>query len=450
MTDNYDFLVIGAGSGGLAAAKQAAQHGAKVAIAEQEAVGGVCVNRGCIPKKLMVYAADFARLMTIATQYGWEVDVRQFNWPHFVNARNEELERLRQAQHDALSKAGIDLIRGHATLKDAHTVAIDDRDITASSILIAVGGKPVKPNIPGIEHTITSREIFHLKQLPKKIAIIGGGYIGVEFASTLHGFGIDVTVLNHDHCILPGFDQDLVNTLDQALRQRGIQIWCNTTADEIKSQPNGLQIIPSGDHTAPFTADVVLCAVGRAARLEGLGLEQAGVDCNKNGIIVDEHNRTTQPHIFAIGDCINRLPLTPVARAEGKAVTDRLFGYQSAPINYDGVPSAVFARPEAATVGKTEADAREQFGDDAIQCHQTTFKPLIYTLDSSANEALSQSLMKFVVHQPSDRVLGFHMVGEHAAEIIQGVSLAIQQGITMQCIKQAIGIHPTSAEELFS
>jgi glutathione reductase (NADPH) len=446
MSYTYDLAVIGAGSGGLAAAKRAAQYGAKVAIVEKEHLGGTCVNRGCVPKKLMVLAANVPHQLQLAESYGWHIQHPTFDWQTFVQKRDAEIERLRQVQDQSLSKAGVETIHGQASFVDPHTLQVDDRRLTADKILIAVGGKPIQPDIPGIEHTVTSREIFHLKTLPKRLAIIGGGYIGVEFASMMHGFGCEVSILNREACILPGFDGDLTGTLRKNLRQRGIKSLCNTTAKAIQKRKDGLELALTGDCEDTLIVDTVLCAVGRSPNFDGLGLEQANVKHDKKAIEVDAYSRTSQENIYAIGDCTGRLPLTPVAIAEGRAFADTVFGQQPRKIDYSYIPSAVFARPEAAAVGMTEAQADEQYGETNIRCDRTEFHPLTYSLMESS----PPTLMKYVVHKDSDRVLGLHIVGEHAAEMIQGMALAIQHGVRKQDISEAIGIHPTAAEELFS
>lgn len=447
MTYDYDLVVIGAGSGGLAAAKRAARHKAKVAIVEQEHLGGVCVNRGCVPKKLMVYAADFARLLQAAKDYGWSVEPPQFHWSQFVQKRDQEIVRLQSVQEKALSETGATLIRGHATFKNEHVITIDQqRHLSARYILIAVGSQPVKPDIPGIEHTITSREIFHLPRLPQSLAVIGGGYVGVEFASIMRDFGVEVTLFNYKTCILPHFDPDLGQAVQDGLSQRGITSLCDTTAKSIQPTSNHqFELTLTGKHSEPLTAEVVLCATGRRPRLD-LGLEQIDVQLDGKAIAVDEHYRTSQSHIFAIGDCIARLPLTPVAIAEGRVVADALFGDHQRTIDYDLIPTAVFARPEAASVGMSEEKARQTFGDDAVICSRRTFRPLFDTLLRDP----MQTLIKWVMQRESGKIVGCHIVGEHAAEMIQGVALAMHKGITQADLKTAIGIHPSSAEELFS
>lgn len=445
MTYDFDLFIIGAGPAGLAAAKQAAQYGVKVVIAEQQYLGGCCVNWGCIPKKLMVYASDFAAAMREAGDYQWEPFSSHFHWQQFREKRDQELQRLRQVQQQALHQSGVQLLKGHVQFIDAHTLAVEEQKYTANKILIAVGGKPVKPDIPGIEYTITSDELLNVEQLPKQIAIIGGGYIGVEFASILRGFGCNVTVMNREACILKGFDDDVQSLVREGLMQRGIQSLCNTTTDKITQTPEGICLNLTGDCPEKIFVDRVLCAIGRAPKLEGLGLETTGVEFDKKAIAVDNHSRTSQSHIYAVGDCTNRKQLTPVARTEGRAAVDVMFGKTAPSVDYHLVPSAVLSRPEASSVGLTEAKAREQYGN-AVECYRKEFLPLRYSL----TEHQQKALIKLVVDRNSDRILGIHMVGENAAEIVQSAAIALHQHTARQALMQSIGIHPSSAEELFS
>lgn len=467
MAYDYDLLVIGAGSAGLAAARRSASYGVKVAIVEAEQLGGVCTNRGCVPKKLMVYAASFSRQLTAAQDYGWSMSTGEFSWQRFVQARDQAIDQIHQSQQQTLEQAGIELIRGHATFVDPHTVSLESTDtdksggqkITADKILVAVGGKPIKPPIPGIEYAITSREMFHLQALPERLAILGGGYIGVEFASTMRGLGVDVSVLDQSQCVLAGFDQDLRVAVRDGLRDRGINVFCRTTAESIQLTSRGLQLALAGDgstegYPATLTVDTVLCATGRSPNLDSLKLEHAGVDVSTKQIVVNDYSQTSQSNIYAVGDCTNRLPLTPVARAEGHAFADTVFGHRPRKLDYGLVPSAVFSCPEAAMVGMTESQARECYSDkysdgegndEAIYCNLIEFTPLFNRLMSTSRPAL----FKQVIHRASDRILGVHLVCEHAAEMIQGIALAMQKGITKQEMDQTIGIHPTSMEELF-
>ena len=445
MNEDYDLFVIGAGPGGLAAAKQAAHYGARVAIAEASHLGGTCANLGCIPKKLMVYAADFARYADASKGYGWSGDRPQFDWAKFVKARDQAMAQFRQSHERSLTQKGIRLICDRAMLIDAHTVEVADQKITADKILLAVGSHPNKLNIPGIEYAVTSDKMFHLPQLPQKIAIIGGGYIGVEFASALHGFGTEVFMINNEHCILSGFDPAISNAIHNGLTQRGIEIACNMTVKEIIAGDRALQLTLS-DHSTPITADLVLCAIGRTANLDNLGLEQVGIEIDRNAIAVDAHSRTSQPNIFAVGDCTDRKQLTPVALSEGRAFADTIFGDYAWTVDYNSVPSAVCCRPEAASVGMTEPQAHAHFGEAAVRCYQSEFQPLFHSL-SGQNE---KALIKLVVNSTNDQVIGIHIVGDQAAEMLQGFSLAMRKGVTKQEIDYTIGIHPSSAEEIFS
>ncbi|MUL36398.1 glutathione-disulfide reductase [Gloeocapsopsis dulcis] len=445
MSYNFDLFIIGAGPGGIAAAKQAANYGKRVAIAEQEAIGGTCVNRGCVPKKLIVYAADIALQDKIAPSYGWSECQRHFNWSKFIAKVYQHVESIQKSYLETLQKNGVELIRQRATFIDPHTVEIGNRKITADKILIAVGGHPNKPDIPGIEHAITSREMFQLQQLPQKLAIVGGGYIGIEFASMMNAFGVEVTLMDTNELILDGFDNDIRSSVQKGLIQRGIQFLSKTTVKEIKQSTQGLQLTLSGDTEETITADTILVATGRVPNTKHLGLENAGVELGEKGAIqVDDYNRTTQDNIFAVGDCISRVPLTPVARTEGEAVAKTAFGDNPQQINYDYVTSAVFARPEAATVGMTEEEAREKY--NAVQCYQTEFEPLLYSIV----EQKEPTTMKLVVDSPTDRVLGAHMVGERAADIIQSLAVAIRKGITKEDFDATIGIHPTTGEEFLT
>jgi glutathione reductase (NADPH) len=441
---NYDFevLVIGAGSAGLAAARQAAQYSKSVAIAERDQLGGCCVNRGCVPKKLMVYAADYAAEMRNAADYAWEGHSSTFNWQQFRARRDRELQRLRQQQQRSLEKVGVKLLQGETRFSDAHTLEIAGQKYTAENIIIAVGGKPVKPDIPGIEHTLTSNELLNIEQLPRHIAIIGGGYIGVEFASILRGMGCGVSLIEREPLILDGFDDDLRIAVQSGLIDRGVQHFGQTSPEQIQQISEGVCL--HLDNAEKIVADVILCAIGRMPFLDGLGLAATGVEFDQKAIAVDEQSRTTQPHIYAVGDCTNRKQLTPVARAEGRAAANHIFGQTVQAIDYQQVASAVLSRPEAASVGLTETQAREIYGD-RVECYRKEFVPLRFSLVENP----PQGLLKLVVGQ-DDRLLGIHMVGEGAAEIIQLGAIALAKNVTRQELMGAIGIHPSTAEELFS
>ncbi|KJH73676.1 glutathione-disulfide reductase [Aliterella atlantica] len=441
MTFDYDLFVIGSGSAGIAACKQAVTYGKRVGVVEQEDFGGTCINRGCIPKKFIVYAADFALQNQVASSYGWDNIQGNFDWGRFIQSVHQQIAKRQQSYLQKLQATGVEMLQGKATFVDAHTVEISDRKITADKIIIAVGGEAIKLDIPGAEYAITSREMFLLEQLPKRLAIVGGGYIGVEFSSMMNAFGVEVTLMDNDELILSGFDGDIRSGVQSGLMKRGIKFLGKTTAEEIEKTDRGLQLTLSGDRKT-ITVDTILFATGRSPKTKNLGLENAGVEITEKGAVqVDEYSRTTQDNIFAIGDCTSRIPLTPVARAEGKAVAKTIFDSSSVKLDYNCVPSAVFARPEAASVGMSEAKAKEKFA--SVQCHRTEFEALF----ESMTEREDCTMMKLVVDGSSDRVLGAHMVGERAADIIQSLAVAIKKGITKHDFDATIGIHPTTGEE---
>ncbi len=446
MTYDYDLFIMGAGSAGAAAASKAASLGLRVAVAEQEALGGTCLNRGCIPKKFIVYAADFALQNKIAVDYGWSKSSSHFNWTQFIHSVHKQIDRINSSYQEKFKENGITLLRGHAIFVDAHTIKVDGVEVTADKILIAVGARPFIPDIPGIEFAITSREMFHLPYLPKRLAIIGGGYIGVEFASMMDALGCRVTVVDTSETILEGFDDDIRKTLQESLSKRGIKFISNSTATEIKHYEEGLLLTVSGKYKKTIAADTILVATGRAPNTEKLGLDNAQVELGEKGAIeVDEYSRTNQENIFAVGDCTNRLQLTPVAKSEAVAVVNTVFANKSETVNYASVPSAVFARPEMASIGMTENQARSQFGD-SVKCYCDKFQPLMYQLASTDEQAI----IKVVVEGESERVIGVHMLGEHAADIIQCLGVAFRKGITKQDLDDAIAIHPTTAEEFLT
>ena len=446
MTYDYDLFIMGAGSAGAAAASKAASLGLRVAVAEQEALGGTCLNRGCIPKKLIVYAADFALQNKIAVDYGWSKTSSHFNWTQFIRSVHKQIDRINSSYQEKFKENGITLLRGHATFVDAHTIKVDGVEVTADKILIAVGARPFIPDIPGIEYAITSREMFHLPYLPKRLAVIGGGYIGVEFASMMNALGCRVTVVDTSETILEGFDDDIRKSLQESLSQRGIKFISNSKATEIKHYEEGLLLTVNGKYKKTIAADTILVATGRAPNTEKLDLDNAQVEMAEKGAIkVDEYSRTNQENIFAVGDCTDRLQLTPVAKKEAVAVINTVFANKSQTVNYGQVPSAVFARPEMASIGMTENEARSEFGD-SVKCYCDKFQPLMYQLASTDE----QTIIKVVVEGESERVIGIHMLGEHAADIIQCLGVAFRKGITKQDLDDAIAIHPTTAEEFLT
>ena len=442
MTYDYDLFVIGAGSGGIAAARRAAQYGAKVGIAEFDRLGGTCVNRGCIPKKLMVYASHFPNLFEDAQGFGWSPVQSTLDWQKMITAVNKELERLNGVYQNMLNNAPVELFRGYGKFLDPHTVEIDNRKVTADKILIAVGGHPVKPDIPGIEHAITSDDMFLLKEQPKRIAIFGAGYIGVEFACIMNGLGSDVTLIIRNDLILRGFDDDIRSVIQEGMQQHGIEILRITDAPTIEKTPEGLKVTLGGKHHETIIVDTILSATGRRPKLKNLGLENAGVEINDQAIAVDKYSQTSQANIFAVGDCTDRMNLTPVAINEGRAFADTHFGGKSRTMSYDNIPTAVFSTPEAATVGLTEAEAREQYGA-AVKTYRAKFRPMYHTLSGRDDK----TMVKLVVEEDTEKVLGAHMVGEHAAEIIQGMAIALKMGATKKDFDATVGIHPSTAEE---
>lgn len=454
MTYDYDLFVIGAGSGGLPASKRAASYGAKVAIAELDLVGGTCVIRGCIPKKLMVYGSHFPALFEAAAGYGWKVGKSELDWEHFITVIDKEVRRLSQMHINFLEKAGVELIQSRAKFLDPHTLEVDGRKITADKILIAVGGRPFKPNLPGMEYAITSNQMFHLPKQPKHIAIIGAGYIGVEFANIMNGIGCQVTQIIRKDRILQGFDDDIRAGIQDGMAKHGIKILQNTVVKEVERVPEGLKLNLSGEHEEQVIADVILAATGRTPNVEGLGLENAGIDLvpssiegpgysTTSAIAVNEYSQTSQPNIFAVGDCTDRLNLTPVAIGEARAFADTEFGNNRRVFNHENVPSAVFSNPEAATVGMTEAQAREKLGEDGVKIYRARFRPLFHSLSGQEEK----TIVKLVVDGNTDKVLGAHMVGEYAAEIMQGVAIAVNMGATKKDFDATVGIHPSAAEE---
>ncbi|MDH6104746.1 glutathione-disulfide reductase [Anabaenopsis tanganyikae CS-531] len=446
MSYDFDLFVIGAGSGGIATARRAAEYGAKVGVAEFDRLGGTCVNRGCVPKKLMVYASHFPELFAEAQGYGWSAVESSLDWEKMITAVNNEVTRLNGIYQKMLDNSQVELWEGYGTFIDAHTIQVGERQVTADKVLIAVGGYPIKPDIPGIEHAITSDDIFHLQEKPQRIVILGGGYIGSEFACILNGMGSEVTqIIRHDK-ILRGFDEDLRNEIQEGMGKHGIQILPNSQLTAIEKTPEGINVkIRRGDEEEEtVVVDVVsLAATGRKPNTQKLGLENTQVQLDSKGaIIVDQYSQTTEENIYAVGDCTDNINLTPVAINEGRAFADTVFGNKCRRMSYENVPTAIFTTPEAATVGLTEAQARAKYGN-AIKVYRSRFRPMYYTLPGKDEK----TMMKLVVDQSNNKVLGAHMVGNSAAEIIQGVAIALKMGATKADFDATVGIHPTSAEE---
>jgi glutathione reductase (NADPH) len=424
----YDLFVIGAGSGGVRASRMAAQHGVRVAIAEDTYLGGTCVNAGCVPKKLLVYGSQFSELFRDSQGFGWDVGSPLFDWPRLIANKDREIQRLNEIYGRLLQSAGVTLYEGRATLVDAHTVEIGDQRVTAAHILLAPGGWPWVPPFPGSEHAVTSNEIFHLKELPDRVVVVGGGYIAVEFAGILNGMGAKTHLLYRGELFLRGFDRELRLQLMEEMRQKGVDVRFNTDVASISGEPGNYQVTLKDG--AVIDCDLVLYATGRRPRTAELGLDAAGVRTREGGyIVVDEQFRTSVPHIYAIGDAIGVMELTPVALAQGMAVARTLFGNQPGGVDMEYVPTAIFSQPSLASVGYTEELARERF--HTIKVFTAKFTQMRHTLAGNPEK----TLMKLIVDAKSDRVVGVHMLGPEAAEI------------TKAHFDATIGIHPSAAEE---
>ncbi len=438
---DFDLFVIGGGSGGVRAARIASGHGAKVALAESHRLGGTCVIRGCVPKKLLVYAAHFSEDFEDAPGFGWQVGRADFSWPALIANKDREIHRLEGIYGRLLDKAGVRAFDTRARLTGPNTVALDSGEtVTATTILIATGGWPFLPEIPGIEHVITSNEALHLDEQPRRIVVVGGGYIAVEFAGIFNGLGSQVTQLYRGPQILRGFDDDVRATLAQEIRKKGIDLWVESDVASIEKSGDELQLTLT-DGTSLET-DAVLYATGRVPNSRNLGLEELGVEFDQaGGIVVDAFSKTSVDNIYAVGDVTNRIALTPVAIAEGHAFADTLYGGMPRKADHENVPSAVFSQPSVATVGLTEAEALERHG--AVDVYKSSFRPMRHTL-SGREET---TFMKLIVAAENDLVVGAHMVGPDAAEIIQGVAIAVKCGAKKADFDATIGIHPTAAEE---
>jgi glutathione reductase (NADPH) len=437
---DFDMFTIGAGSGGVASSRRAGSYGARVAICEELRVGGTCVLRGCVPKKLLVYGAQFAEAFADAAGFGWTVVPPSFDWPALIAAKDKEIGRLSQIYINMLKNSSVQIIDGHAVLVDPHTVEIAGRRYTADKILIATGSWPEVPDIPGIEHVISSNEALDLKELPRRIVIVGGGYIAVEFAGIFSALGSEVVELIRRDELLYGFDDDIRVALGQEMRGRGVAIHTLTHVARIEKRAQGYLVFTTGGRE--FSADIVMYATGRAPNTRSLGLAEIGVQTNENGaVVVDEWQRSSVPNIYAIGDVTDRINLTPVAIAEGRAIAETLFNDNPTKMDHADVPSAVFSEPPIGVVGLTEERARRAFGE--VDIYMARFKPMKNTLSGREE----RTLMKLVVDPRSDRVLGCHMLGPDAPEIIQGLAIAVKCGATKRQFDQTVGIHPSAAEE---
>lgn len=442
MAYDFDLFVIGAGSGGVRAARFAAGFGAKVAVAESRYLGGTCVNVGCVPKKLLVYGAHYAEDIGQAQGYGWTIDGATFDWKTLIANKDREIQRLNGIYRSILVDSGVTLLQAHAQLVDAHTVEVEGKHYSAEHILIATGGWPHVPEIPGREHAITSNEAFYLDALPRRVLVVGGGYIAVEFASIFHGCGADTKLLYRGELFLRGFDGSLRDHLKDEMIKKGVDLQFNADIVHIDKLADG-SLLATLEDGRTLEADCIFYATGRRPMIDGLGLEAAGVALDARCFIaVDDEYRTSVPSILAIGDVIGRVQLTPVALAEGMAVARRLFKpEQYRKVDYSTIPTAVFSLPNMATVGLTEEQAREQ--GYKVTLFESRFRPMKLTMTDS----LERSLMKLVVDAHTDRVLGCHMAGPDAGEIMQGLAVALKAGATKQVFDETLGIHPTAAEE---
>lgn len=437
---DYDLFVIGAGSGGVRAARMSAGFGAKVAIAESRYLGGTCVNVGCVPKKLFSYAAHYGEDFKDAQGFGWNSQVEPLHWPTLRDNKTREIERLNGIYGNLLSNAGVELINGHARFVDAHTISVDGNSYTAKRILIAVGGWPFIPNIPGREFAISSNELFYLDALPKHAVVVGGGYIATEFAGILHGLGVEVDQIYRRDLFLRGFDMEMREQLAEDMRTQGVGLRFNENVVAIEKHGDRYKLtLESGES---LVTDQVLYATGRKPLLDGLGLENTGVTLNDKGYIaVDETFQTAESSIYAVGDVTGGMELTPVALAEGMNLAKRLYRGETKTVDYNFIPTAIFSKPNLATVGYSEEEAREEFADIAV--YTSRFTHLKHTL--SGNK--TKTLLKLIVDKSSDKVVGAHMLGDEAGEIIQGLAVAIKAGATKADFDATIGIHPTVAEE---
>ncbi len=444
MANEFDLVVIGAGSGGVRAARMASAHGARVAIIEERFLGGTCVNVGCVPKKLFSYGAGFPGEFTLARDYGYSIDGWHFDWPTLRDNKSREIERLNGVYRRILEGAGVTIFEGHGRVESASLVTVnDDLQLTAGRILIATGGKPSLPDVPGIEHALISDDLFYLDTLPESVAVVGGGYIATEFASILHGLGVKVHQLYRGELFLRGFDDDIRHFVAEQMRHNGVDLRFNCDVQRIEESSDG-KLLQLNDGST-LLADEVFYATGRVPRLDGVLAAPLALETTANGALrVDDHFQTSQPGIYAIGDVTSRLQLTPVALAEGMWLAAHLFADNkpAAPMDYSNVPTAVFSHPNIGTVGLTEQQALQRHG--VLRIYRSQFRPMRYTL----GEIQEKTLIKLIVDDASDRVVGLHIAGEEAAEITQGFAVAVHMGATKADFDRTIGIHPTSAEEI--
>ena len=447
MTDaqyDYDLFVIGAGSGGVRASRVAASHGARVAVAEEFRVGGTCVIRGCVPKKLLVYGSHFAEELQDAANYGWTVEKTTFDWPTLRDAVLRDVDRLNAAYTSTLETHKVERFLERAVITGPHSVRLaSGREITAKHILVATGAWPVMPEFEGSEHCITSNEVFHLEKLPRRVVIAGAGYIAMEFAGIFNALGSHVTVINRSETLLRGYDESLRDRLLQITMARGIQYRFNCPFEKVVKREDGVLEVWLKGQPDPVLADQVLVAAGRKPNTAGLGLDNAGIALGERGeIVVDERAQTSCPSIYAVGDVTDRVQLTPVAIREGQAFADRLFGNKDVRIDYGCIPSAVFSQPPLAGVGPTEGQARNKYG--SIKVYSSDFRPM----KNIFAHRPERGLYKMIVDAATDRVLAIHMIGPEAPEILQAAAIAVKAGLTKADFDATVALHPSMAEEL--
>ncbi len=441
---DFDLFTIGAGSGGVRACRMAAQYGASVAVAEEYRVGGTCVVRGCVPKKLFVYASHFGEDAELASSFGWDFPKPSFSWQKLIANKDKEIDRLNGIYLKNLKASGVETIQDRAELRDANSVYLVDQDrtVTAKTILIATGATPFVPqNIPGAALAITSNEAFHLEELPRRIVVVGGGYIAVEFAGIFHGLGVETALLYRGPQILRGFDDDMRNGLADAMINKGIDVRTHANVGEIEKVGDEFKVsMHDGTH---IMTDLVMYATGRVPNTTGLGLELAGVELDGNGAIhVDKFSQTVVPNIYAVGDVTNRINLTPVAIREGAAFAETVYNDNPVSVDHSDIASAVFSQPEIGTVGLTEEQAREQYGE--IEIFKSTFRPMKLSL----SDVEAKMIMKLVVDKASDRVVGCHILGADAGEMAQVLGIAVKMKATKADFDRTVALHPSAAEEL--
>lgn len=440
MTFDYDLFVVGAGSGGVRAARMSASLGVKVAIAEERYLGGTCVNVGCIPKKLFVYGSHFSEEFNEAAAYGWDLDQVKFNWPTLLQNKNKEIARLNGIYRNLLESPGVDIFDGHAELCDEHTIEVNGKKLTSSNILLAMGSWPAVPDILGREHAQTSNEAFFFESLPSSIIVVGGGYIAVEFAGIYQALGIDTTLLYRGPLFLRGFDDSIREHVRDELKAKGVKLLFNTTVERIAKE-NDQKIVELQDGST-LAAEEILYATGRKPLSNACGLDRAGVRLDEGGAVcVNSMYQTNIPHIYAIGDIIDRVQLTPVAIAEGMCIAYNLFGGEARQVSYEDIATSVFCQPNIGTVGPTEQIANEEYAN--LHVYESSFRALKHTLGSNPE----RTYMKLLVDGDSDKVIAAHMVGPEAGEIVQGLAVAIKAGASKADFDATIGIHPTAAEE---